>query len=248
MSNASDIKARRFVTDPDDMASILKGVVIEKHAPGKHDQKTHAGGRGGSGSGESSLSQGAIIDIMNQQRTPEFLGKISDDEMLAIQDYQSGSGAYGAVNLALREGDDRLFSSEKATADRIIPRLDSVIADAPPLKEEMTTYRGIWGAEETATFTSMKPGDTFTDLGFTSTSMNRRIAENFARSDKANAGVVLEIVNPKGSKGIFPLAIRTEMTPQYVFDLSENEWLIPRGSAFRVLSVTGKDIKVEVVG
>jgi len=27
MSNASDIKARRFVTDPDDMAAILKGVV-----------------------------------------------------------------------------------------------------------------------------------------------------------------------------------------------------------------------------
>lgn len=227
-------------------ATFKKGRIGAFVKHGSHNQKTH-GGKGGGGS-ESSLSQGAIIDIMNQQRTPEFLDTISSDEIKAIEEYQSGSGAYGVVNIALREGDENLYSSQKVIADRIIPNLDSVIADAPPLKEEMTTYRGIFGAEETATFTSMKVGDTFTDKGFASTSMNRRIAENFARSDKADAGVVLEIVNPKGSKGIFPLAIRTEMTPQYVFDLSENEWLVPRGSVFEVLSVAGKDIKVKVVG
>jgi hypothetical protein len=216
---------------------------VQKH--GSHNQKTH-GNKGGGG--ESSLSQGAIIDIMNQQRTPEFLGKISPDEMKAMEDYMSGSGAYGVVNIALREGEAELYPSQKATADRIIPNIDSVITDAPPLKEELTTYRGLFGSEQTATFTSMKAGDTYTDMGFASTSMNRRVAETFARSDKANAGVVLEIVNPKGSKGIFPLAARTEITSRFVSDISEDEWLIPRGTTFKVLSVAGKDIKVEVVG
>ena len=113
--------------------SITEGAIFKKRGVdlflkhGSHNQKTH-GGKGGGG--ESSLSQGATIDTMNQQRTPEFLGKISPDEMKAIEDYTSGTGAYGAVNLALREGEVGLLPSEKATADRIIPNLDSVIADA----------------------------------------------------------------------------------------------------------------------
>lgn len=46
MTTVDKNKARRFVFDPDDMTAILESVVL-KH--GTHNQKTHAGKRGGGG-------------------------------------------------------------------------------------------------------------------------------------------------------------------------------------------------------
>ena len=218
-------------------------VTIVKHLGGKHDQSSH--GKGGAVA--PLTAQGDIINAMNQQRTSEFLGSISDNEMTAIADYTSGSGDYGVVNMYHRDGADSLYPKELARAEEITGHLDSVIDKAPPLQSDMVTYRGIWGQEATTTFTSMKAGDTFTDKAFSSTSMNRRVAENFARSNQANGGVVLEIVNRKGSKGLFPLAARTPITSRFVTSVSENEWLLPRNSTFTVLGVEGKNVKVEVL-
>jgi hypothetical protein len=186
------------------------------------------------------------MSVMNQQRNPDFLSGISSEEGKAIEDYTSGSGDYGVVNTLLREGEQGMFPGEIKRGNELVGLIDSVIEKAPTLKEGIVTYRGIWGQEALSVFTNMKPGDTFIDSGFSSTSLNRKIAENFARSNQANGGIVLEIVNPKGSKGIFPLATRTEIVKEYVEYTSEKEWLLPRNSKFKVLSVEGKNVKVEV--
>jgi ADP-ribosyltransferase exoenzyme/Phage Mu protein F like protein len=184
-----------------------------------------------------------VLDVMNQQRAVGF--EASAPQVEAIADYTSGSGMYGEVNLYLREGEfDRYTSvAKQGEVLNIIKQLDSVIKEAPVLNENMLTYRGIWGTKTTQFFTNLKPGDTFTDEGFISTSLNKDIAANFARYDKANGGIMLEIVNPKGTKGIFPLALRTEMIPKYI---GENEWLLPRNTKFKVVSIEGRTIRVVV--
>ena len=184
-----------------------------------------------------------VLDVMNQQRAVGF--EASATQVAAISDYTSGSGMYGEINMYLREGEfDRYTSvAKQGEVLNVIKELDSVIKEAPALTEDILTYRGIWGTKTTQFFTNLKPGQTFTDEGFISTSLNKKIAADFARYDKANGGVILEIVNPKGTKGIFPLALRVEMIPKYI---GENEWLIPRNTEFKVISVEGRTIKVVV--
>lgn len=189
-----------------------------------------------------------IMDVMNQQRDAGFIPDHA--QLSAISDYTSGSGMYGEVNYYLREGKgefDRYTGPQKqAEVLNVISQLDTVINQAPGLKDPILTYRGIFGEETTKFFTSLKPGQTFDDLGFVSSSLSRDVAANFARYDKANGGVILEVVNPEGTKGIFPLASRTEITDRQLNGYAENEWLLPRNSKFEVLSVEGRTVRVKV--
>ena len=50
MSAVKNIDVRRLVFDPEDMAAIIEGMIVEKH--GSHNQKTH-GGKGGGGGADS---------------------------------------------------------------------------------------------------------------------------------------------------------------------------------------------------
>lgn len=187
-----------------------------------------------------------LIETISQQRDAGYA--INEAELSALADYMSGSGMYGEVNYYLREGGFDRYTGPKKQAEilNVIHQLDSTIKNAPSLNQDMLTYRGIWGQEATQFFTNLKPGDTFTDLGFSSTSLTKQIALNFARYDRPNGGVVLEIVNPAGTKGVFPLALRAEVTPQYVSATSENEWLLPRDTKFEVVSVEGRTVRVVV--
>jgi hypothetical protein len=187
-----------------------------------------------------------VINTMNQQRDAGYLA--SEAQVNSIADYMSGSGMYSTVNTYLREGAWGRYTPvrEQVQAQQVINHLDEVITQAPKLAKDTLTYRGIWGQKETAFFTGLKPGDTFTDSAFVSTSLNEQIAKNFARYDKANGGVILEIVNPKGTTGVFPIAQRVTVTEKQVAVNSENEWLLPRNTKFEVISVDGRRVKVKV--
>lgn len=191
-------------------------------------------------------TESAVIRVMNQQRNAGYVA--TPAELKAIEDYTSGTGHYGEVNDYLRTGEWDKYTGAKTQAwiKETITNLDSAIKNAPAMTESTVTYRGIWGQDAVRTFGSMKPGDTYTDNGYISTSLNLQIARNFARADKANPGVVLEIINPAGTQGLFPLAARVEVVPQYATPLSENEWLLPRGTTFEVIEVNGTNVKVRV--
>jgi len=192
------------------------------------------------------VSEEDVIRVMNQQRNAGYIP--TKTELEAISEYTSGSGHYGNVNDYLRTGvwDRYTSTKEKEKVQATITQLDSAIANAPKLQQNTLSYRGIWGQDAVQAFAKLKPGDTYTDNGYISTSLNLQIARNFARADKANPGVVLEIVNPAGTQGLFPLASRVEISPQYATPISENEWLLPRGTTFKVLEVNGTNVKVRV--
>jgi hypothetical protein len=195
---------------------------------------------------QSITSESGVIKTMNQQRNAGYIATKSQVESIA--EYTSGSGTYGEVNLYLREGEwDRYIgAARKAKYEKIIADLDDVIKKAPPLEEPLLTYRGIWGQEQVQLFTSLKPGQTITDLGFVSTSLNETVAKTFARYEKANGGIILEIINPAKTRGVFPLAQRAEIIPKYVSAVSENEWLLPRGTTLEVIKVEGRKVTVMV--
>lgn len=100
----------------------------------------------------------------------------------------------------------------------------------------------------------VKPGDVFTDGGFLSTACHR---------DKGFGGTVnMVIFIPKGARGAFAEPF-SHYTDNYKFDFnskslwdgnskesinSEFEWIGQRGSKFRVISVEGRTIYLQLIG
>jgi hypothetical protein len=186
--------------------------------------------------------------FMNQQRRAGL--KLSPSQLKAVEDYTSGSGDYSLVNTSLRDpADFATWGSpkQKQAAQNIIQELDSIIQKAPALDADTLTYRGIYG-DAVEGFLNLKPGDVITDNGFVSTSLRKKVAENFARVDTAvrNPGIVIEIINPAGTKGVFPIATRIDLEKPLPFKNSEREWLLPRNTSFEVLEVTANLIKVVI--
>ena len=187
-----------------------------------------------------------VMSVMNQQTEAGLM--LNEQELYSVTRYMDGSGVYSSANTYLREGVWSVHDTaeKRELALQVIKDLSAVISRAPALENDMLAYRGIWGQKQTQFFTSLKPGDTFTDKGFVSTSLNQTVAKDFARYEKANGGVLMEIVNPAGTEGVFPLATRVEINETYAHAISENEWLLPKDTTFRVVSVEDRLIKVVV--
>ena len=161
----------------------------------------------------------------------------------AVVNYTNGSGWYSDINDSLRDANYAAsFKPRKlAQRDTYVKQLDEVIVQAAPLRSPIVSYRGVKQGEFTDLLKTLKPGDTFTDAGFMSTSINRSVAERFARQE----GFVLEIVNPAGTRGLVPTGYRAEITPELA--RGELEWLLPRNTQLRVVEVAENRMVVEVV-
>jgi len=94
------------------------------------------------------------------------------------------------------EDSDFYSPREIQVLKRQIAYLDNLFQRIPPLEEDLILYRGIRGD----VFPMLKQyiGKKFVDRGFISTSRNKKTARDFA--DKTS--MVLEIIVPRGSKGI----------------------------------------------
>jgi hypothetical protein len=165
---------------------------------------------------------------------------ITSEMKEAIEEY--AAGGYTRINGTLRgltEEQMRTVNWTDKLRARIpqeIKSLDEVIASAPKLKEELVTYRGVQG-ELSEILSGLKAGDEYTDLAFMSTSKSPKVAKAFAFGKN---GKVIKIINPKGTQGL-------DMTdfiddPEY-----EAEWVLPRGSKLKIISVLGNVITAEVV-
>lgn len=182
-----------------------------------------------------------VMAWANQQRARGLTVENFPDGEQAVINYTNGSGWYSDINGSLRDSTWPMRASELAQRDEYIAQLDNLMAQAPPLERATVTYRGVKNDEFARTLRTLRAGDTFTDAGYVSTDINRQIANNFARAD----GVVIEIVNPAGTRGMVPLAYRVEVAERHM--VGEMEWLLPRGTTFRVVSNDGARIVVEVV-
>ena len=198
------------------------------------------------------LGKDSIIKMLNSQRIKGFTAEGYATRLDSLVDYTSGSGSYSLVNSILR-GEIKASAKEMTKANKITDDLDALISRAPKLDKSIITYRGVFGEGAVEKLLNLKVGDTFVDNTFVSTDLNPSVAERFARGSGWYAnpkngpmrGVLIEIENPAGTKGIFPLGFRTEVNSGLLPNASsESEWLLPRNTTFHVTEVKGNRIKV----
>lgn len=74
-----------FIAKSTKDAEVLLHRIVAKHAPGKHDQKTHGkGGKGGGGGGSSESVPGIGIGAFNEREELQGLASRTNDESMAI--------------------------------------------------------------------------------------------------------------------------------------------------------------------
>ena len=186
-----------------------------------------------------------LISVLNSQRARGFSVENNKQFENSLINYTNGSGDYSLVNTVLR---DKYKGSENEMlkANKIVSDLDSLISNAPILDKPIITFRGLssdrFSEEYLSGLRNLKPGDTFIEKSFSSTDLKESVGTEFAKGK----GLVLEITNPAGTKGIFPIGFRTNVTEK--FAKGESEWLLPRNTRFRVTEVDGNKIKVTITG
>jgi hypothetical protein len=147
---------------------------------------------------------------------------------------QYSQSEYMDINFELREG---------IKSNKYIKPIDEIIKKAPPLKQDTMTFRGVSNGPEgdyAIELMNMPVGTVFSDAGYTSTSFSTEVANRFMAGWKD--AVLLEIKNPAGTKGISMEALvdNPDSTGEY-------EWLLPRGTKFKITGKSGNKIQVEIV-
>lgn len=228
-----------------------KSRTITKHAPGKHDQKTHAGNRK-SGDYEEitenirEFDRGQDDEIFStlKQEQSAFFASLTKDEMEAINQYQL-EGVYDVINPALRQKSE--LSQEHA---KIVKDLDKALAKSN-LDYNTKVYRGI--SDDTGAFDGIKVGDSFVEVGYSSTSPNPAVAEAFANSTVIQGKpIVLEIDVPYGHPAIaadvataLVTGIDPVQTDEMMVELTGftrlNEIVLPRNLSMMVTEVRDEE-------
>jgi hypothetical protein len=150
----------------------------------------------------------------NRNANLPFQMRLEDLQIADLKNYQAD--VYRALNRALR-------GLEPVTMDDLVmaKEIDSAIACAA-IPRDMIVYRGF----RRNVVNELEPGDTFTDNGFSSSSLSETVArERFAYGD----GAIFQFVARKGTHAIY-------LDDLITFPKPELEILFPRGTSFRILS------------
>ena len=187
---------------------------LEKHAPGKHNQQSHAGGRSGSGSYEASASALASFQNGSWDKDDvklEYIKKVTvaydnkysaqneenENSEFQVDDYVT-SGYFDVNNVA------RGKQLSDTSTENKIRILDRTIEQSPDAFGDKTLYR----VTSDRLLTDLKPGDTFIDKGFLSTTRKNVVLNRSARAQLGNLSptddtVTVIIPSPKGTgKGL----------------------------------------------
>jgi len=223
---------------------------VAKHAPGKHNQQSHAGGKTGGGKVYDDLKDfirdQASEHPTNSQAYDEKIDEITlsqtgpNGELLATENraavlaYQGNIGH--KINEALRDP-----QISEAGYQKYIDGLDKTIELAPPLSQKITVYRGVQSnvGRDNEFWRRMEVGDVIEDKGFVSTTLRPSLAADFAYKNDpiASQGFVFKMDLPVGTKGVFPSSV---LGLEGGVTRTEAEFLLPRGSKFEILSKEGK--------
>lgn len=235
----------KFLTEVGDFILLSE---FEKHAPGKHNQQSHAGGRGGKVYSDlkdfvaeeklriapSDAEADKITDAITTSQMGPNQELAAPNSKNAVMMYQGNQGK--KINEALRDPQ----ISEDAW-QRYINDIDNAIETSPALKQPITVYRGVTYnvGRDNKFWDKMEVGDVIEDKGYVSTTLRPSLAADFAYYYQSveSQGFVFKMNLPAGTKGIFPasvLGLTGGMTR------TEAEFLLPRGSKFEILSKEGK--------
>jgi hypothetical protein len=134
-----------------------------------------------------------------------------------------------SINQYLRTGDQGIGSQQAEVFEwesegqeelTVAEAAEHLSATMRPSERPMTLYRGI---EEGNRLDGVMAGDTITDAGFSSTSLDREIAGDYGR--------VMTIRAPRGTRAA-------------VGFVDHEEVILDRGTSFRVVRVTPKSVQV----
>lgn len=164
-----------------------------------------------------------------------FAGLAASDDMFIKDDKDQWHAARTYQSMVAEEWNKSLRTGE---TPNVSPTQKKWIADAQPVLDDMMNksrlgqsvqvWRGTKNAPQDF-IDKLKPGHTFSDRGYVSTSTEKSTAKSFA----GDSGLLFDIEVPAGSRGIVP----TRWTTRF-FD--EFELTLPRDSKFEVLEAPKK--------
>lgn len=190
----------------------------------------------------------------NQKEYIQFGIGSDQDVSDALVDY-STTGGFEDLNADLRSG-----KALSAANERKAGLLDQALMNEyATFTRDITTFRGL--DDTTGFFANLKAGNTFTDRGFISTSLNPKVPEIFTL--ESAKPTVLEIRVPQGSNALSMEGVLMEISDgvgtrldadqaeMYGFT-AVNEVLLPRNTTFEVLSTReqagARVVEVKVTG
>lgn len=169
-----------------------------------------------------------------QMQDKKFAKLVSDEKVYGALDAYKGAD-YNVINTYLREGKVQLQPGAQAPVSRI-KEIDKAMKAAPGLPEPVLSFRAVNSVESDPLdqmFSAMRPGDSWFDKGYSSTTLNREFAETFAD------GWLVTIENPAGTKGVM-------LDGLFEYGDVEFEWLLPRKTEFEVLFVDANNKNMTV--
>lgn len=192
------------------------------------------------------------MDMLLRPITKSIWKTLSEDERIVLTKYTQ---TYSYLNEPLR-GISYYGSRPKSEYEKDLPLLTSAL-NKFKTSSPMVVRRGTGNyfiPELGKDLIQVKPGDVFTEKGFLSTACHR---------DKGFTGTVnMVIIVPKGASGAFAEPF-SHYTDSNKFDFyskniwdgnskesinTEFEWIGQRGSKFRVISVEGGTIYLQLIG
>ena len=183
------------------------------------------------------IPESDLLNVERQQSNKGFkLDSLTVNESSNLAEYKGES--YRSINNYLRNP-EKLSQEKRNLLENQVVSIDKVFEKAPPLDDTILTYRGVTGSY-VSQLQDMAVGSIFREPAYASTSLTPRIPLNFVTGSDKETNLILEIVNPKGTKGIF-------VEPLIGGFNKEWEWLLPRNTEFRIIEKRGNVIMVEVV-
>lgn len=189
----------------------------------------------------------------------DWYKSLTEDERNAVDHYQGGSGvgserrmAGGDLTKLEGMGWDEAMAESKALEDAI---------DKFTISEDEIVWRGVRAYSQndpegyafvTKLEHILKPGDTFTDYGFSSTTYEKKIAEGriFNYTDKTKSNSVLLKIHVPAGKGVGARLFDENGKGKGAFE-NEKELLLNANTEFKIIKkevVTIEDYRSEIVG
>ena len=177
------------------------------------------------------------------ESTQKWVKDLSQDERAGLHSYASAD--FQQINGGLRKergNVDKLAAAElhynEGSVANAAKHIDSAIAKSPGLPSDTFLYRK-FKSNPAIDPASWSVGGTFQDHGYVSTNVGAPVG------GYSSANVSLKIVAPKGTKGAF-------LSKSTLADSGSQEYLLPRGSKFRVDKIKkdrrgGYEVQVTVV-
>jgi len=159
----------------------------------------------------------------------ETASGLDSDILDAVSDYRADS--FLEINAWLRHGAHRSGIEDTVTL------IDLGFHYQDPLEHSLAVYRGVRN-KFAGQLVGSSPGESFEDLAFMSTSLERQVAEDFA----GQFGAVLCLIVPPCHRVLYLPALFHDTVNREEFEV-----LLDRGQEFEVISVSDQTVSARLV-